>query len=486
MSIRPWVIVEEPDGRGLRRVTIGGETVGSAWSAGELRRMLGRRGYPVNMDLDDPTSICWRGGDSRTWPDRAWRRRAAAGLMVAGLLASMVLNAVIGWPDATGALTFAQRMTGGLFVLSGLVQGAAAGMVLDYWGRRQLKLSGAVVLLAVLIALATDTLLLVMWMEETEYTPYLLAFVPLWCWSLWALVLLAREKPWRGAPQPKTFAAGLVVTALLTGASLAYSTMYQPAAAPMHFTLSAKFGTARPDRREPFVHVPLTLYMKNTGGIPVYIVNDIYTVRGRDVAYSRDSGTRDLLAEWEESAGKGGGLVGETELYVDDFSNTTISSGQFYGPGERLEVGQEYALERVVQLPVDAEYETVSVRLQVSYMRKDRGKLDVKNFSAVHYSWNKSDEKYYCPSEGGCGRQLIYHGRVWHNNNLINVTRKPRYVTAIWSPVGRLISSISSFRFQDERGFYSEEKRELDRYGAASVRADAEVSVAELLGSAGR
>ncbi|WP_369271017.1 hypothetical protein AB5J55_14120 [Streptomyces sp. R11] len=483
MSLRPWVVVESPDTRGLRRVTVGSETVGSAWSLRELRRILGRLGYPEDADLEDPALICWRGGDSGTWPDRAWRRRAILVLMTVGLLASMGLNAVVGWPDAAGALTFAQRLTGILFVLSGLVQGAAALMALDYWGRRQFKISGALVLLGVLISLATDSLLLFMWLEETEYTPYALVFLPLWCWSLWALFLLVRERSWGGVPQPKRFAAGVVATALLTGVSLAYSTMYQPTAAPMHFTLQAKFGAAQADRGLPFVHVPLSLRMKNTGGIPVYILNDIYTVRGRGANYSRFSQNGDLLREWRESAGKSGYLTGEAELYVDDLKKTTISSSHFYGPGKWLEVGQEYALERVFQVPKDATYDTVSVDVQVSYMRKDRGKLDVDEFSTAHYTWNENDD-YYCAWQL-CGQQLIYQGRVRHNNNLINVTRKPRFVKAVWSPGAVPISAISSGQVKRGQVAYGEVRRELDRYGAARIRAGAEVSVAELLRSSG-
>ncbi|WP_157840761.1 Yip1 family protein [Streptomyces leeuwenhoekii] len=484
MSIRPWVIVGPPDSRGLRRVTMGGETAGDVWSKAELRKILGRSGYPENMDLEDRTVVCWHGGDSGTWPDRAWTRRSIMLLMMAGLLASTVFSAVIGWPDASGALTFAQRITGVLFVFSGVVQGAAAIAALDYWGKRQARASGALVLLGVLIALTTDSILLSLWLEEREYTLYLLVYAPLWCWSVWALFILVREKSWKGIPQPKTFAAGVVATALLTALSLAYSTMYQPAAAPMHFTLKAEFGKAWKDRSLPFVHVPLTLYMKNTGGVPVYIINDIYTVRGRASLYSE--GEEDLTTEWRKSVEREGGRSeGEAELYVDRLRYTTISSGRFSGSGNSLDVGQEYSLERVFQLPSDAGYDTVSVEFQISYMRKDRGKLAVDEFRIPHPSWSERHSRYYCQPEI-CGEQLIYHGRVRHNNNLINMTRKPRYVTAVWSPEGRFISSISSFRFDSSgTGDYREERRELERYGATRSRAGSEVSVAELLGSAG-
>ncbi|TQL18346.1 hypothetical protein [Streptomyces sp. SLBN-134] len=483
MSIRPWIIVEPPDGRGLRRVTIGGETAGSVWSRTGLRRLLGRLGYPETMDLDDPASVCWRGGDSGTWPDRALRRRSVTALLVAGLLVSMVFNAVIGWPDASGALTFAQRITGVLFVLSGVILGAAAIAALDYGGRRQFRASGAIVLLGVIIALATDGLLLLLWFEEREYTRHLLIYVPSLCWSVWALFLLVRRRSWKGIPQPKKFAAGVVATALLTAVSLAYSTMYQPAAAPMHFTLRAEFGKAWEDRDLSFVHVPLTLYMKNTGGIPVYIVNDIYTVRGRVALYSK--GEEDLAEEWRASVGKQGSSEGEAELYVDGLRYTTISSGRFYDAGSSLDVGQEYALKHVFQLPKDTGFDILSVEMQISYMRKDRGRLDVEEFRSSHASWNEYDRRYHC-EPAICGGQLIYRGRVLHNNNLINVTRQPRYVTAVWSPGGQYLSSISSVPFNFRGlGDYAEERRELERYGAAKARADAEISMAEVLSSAG-
>jgi hypothetical protein len=475
MSIRPWVIVEAPDRRGLHRVVVGGKTVGSAWSPRQLREMLGRLGYPDDMDVEDPASVCWRGGDSGTWPDRAWRRRTITALMTVGMLASMGLNVVIGWPDALGALTFAQRISGALVVMSGAVQGAAAIAVLDYFGKRQRKSSGAVVLLGALVALATDSLLLFIWVDEREFTPYLLVFLPLWCWSVGALWLLVHERAWRGMRRPKTFAAGVVVTALLTAVSLAYSTMYQPAAAPMYFTLKAEFGTSRADHLRPFVHVPLKLYMKNAGGIPVYIINNDYTVYGRTAEYSEEDGDR--LEQWRRSLDEQ--RAEDAERYVDGLEYTTISSGRLYRPGDWLEVGQEFAEELVFQVPVTTDFDTISVVLQITYMRKDRGKLDVVQFRRPHRSWDKAEGRYYCRPEK-CGEELYYHGRVRHNNNLVNVTRKPRYVTAVWSPRERPIYSISSFHFQGKVA-RSEEKRDVDRYGAATAYADAEVSVAELL-----
>ncbi|MFE1299186.1 hypothetical protein [Streptomyces sp. NPDC058731] len=472
MSMRPWVVVEPPDGRGLRRVTVGSATVGSVWSLRGLRHLLDRLGY-ADTDLDDPTSVCWHGGDRNTWPDRPWRRRTTMTVMAAGLLASMVLNVVIGWPDASGALTFAQRISGALLVLSGLAQGAGAVLAPDHWGRRELRASGAVVLLGALIALATDGLLFLMWLEEKEYTPYLFAFLPLGCWSVWALVLLIRERAWKGVPHPRKFAAGVFATALLTGVSLAYSTLYQPAVAPMRFALKAEFGRAREDRSLPFVQVPLKLSVKNTGEVSVYVIINDFTVYGRTARYS-ERGDSSAQA-WKESFHH----EEEAERHVDELTYRRLSSGRLYDPGDVLEAGQEDIREHVVQIPRNMPYDLLHVDLQLTYMRKDRGRIDVEHFRKRHESWRHP--RYTCRADGCPPDTLAYIGRVRHNNNLVNVTRKPLYVTAFWSPTFHPVYSVSSFHFTGGWIDRAADKREIGKFGIATRHADGEISVAELL-----
>ncbi|MEU1465757.1 Yip1 family protein [Streptomyces sp. NPDC005727] len=477
MSIRPWVVVEAPDGRGLRRVTIGNDTVGSAWSQRELRRILDRLGYP-ELDLADPATVCWRGGDSGTWPDRALQRRVTGVLMAAGLLASAVLNGLIGWPDASGAQTFAQRLTGVLFVLSGLVQLAAAVAVFDHWGRRQSRISGAVVLLGVLISLATDSLLVLMWLEETEYTPYMLAFMPLWCWSVWALWLLVRQRAWQGVPHPRTFAAGVFVPAVFTALSLAYSTMFQPAVAPIRLTLKTEFGTARADRTLPFVQIPLKLSVKNTGDFSVHVVIDDLSVYGRTAKYS-ERGTS-TTETWRKSFDENDE---EAELHVDQPSFTLISSERFYSPGQVIEGGQEDTLEHVFQIPRSAKYDVLYAMAQITYIKTDRGRIDADEFSKPHPSWKKSEGRFYCSAENPCQPQLVHLARLRSDNNLVDVTRGARYVLAIWAPERTPVYSISSYHFQSKGIIFSQEKRERDRYGVATISAHSEASMAELMKS---
>ncbi|MFF8610928.1 hypothetical protein ACF06X_34035 [Streptomyces sp. NPDC015346] len=481
------MVVEPPDRRGLRRITIHGKMVGTAWSLRELRKMLRRLGYPDDMDLDDRSRVYWRGGDSSVWPDdRGWRRRLVIVLMLVGLLGSLALHAVIGWADALGALTFAQRLVGVLFLLAGAVQGIALPAVVDHWGRRQVRLSGALVLLGVLMALATTTLLLFLWLQEREFIATVLLFFALWLWSLWALSTLIHEKVWRGIPHPRKFAAGVTVTALLTAISLGYSILYQPIAAPRHFVLKAEFGAPQTDADSPYIHVPLKLYAKNTGGIPVYIVTDDYTVWGRLAEFS-ESG--EGMKEWKGDE-EGGWWTPEAEVFETKVEDEIIASGQFQGPGSTLDSGEEFKMEKVITLPKGTKYETLDAVLQFSFLRQDSGKLD-DEFFYEKLSWFESEGRYYCPPDD-CGEHVIHHGRVRYNNNLINVTRKPRYVAAFWSPEEGLNAHISSFNFKKERKGQSiydiyegldedEMEREAERYGLGFVSVNSEVSVKGLL-----
>ncbi|MEU9376556.1 hypothetical protein AB0D94_22665 [Streptomyces sp. NPDC048255] len=485
MGIRPWVVVEPPDRRGLRRITIHDKTVGSAWSLRELREVLRGLGYPDDMDLDDPSRVHWRGGDSSAWPDdRGWRRRAVIVGMLVGLLGSLALHVVIGWTDALGALTFAQRLVGVLFLLAAAVQGSALPAVVDYWGRRQVPLSGALVLLGALMALATTSLLLLLWLEEREFIPNFLAFIALWLWSLWALRILIHEKVWKGIPHPRKFAAGVTVTALLTAVSLGYSIIYQPIVAPQHFILRAEFGTPQAGVDSPYIHVPLKLYAKNSGGIPVYLVVDDYSVWGHTAEFS-DSG--EGMSEW--NGGEEGDWT-DAERYVKNANYQIVASGQFQGPGSELDIGEEFKLERVITLPRNTRYETLEAELIFAVVRQDRGEID-REFTVARPSWMKSEGRYYCPPER-CGEQLIYHGRVRHNNNMINMTRRSRYVAAFWSADESTDVFISSFDFKKKKiteSIYDiydsldgeELKREEERYDLGWFFGNTHVSIKGLL-----
>jgi hypothetical protein len=481
MEKTPRVIVEPPDSRGLRAVRVGGTTVGSAWSPSGLRKVLRQLGCPESIDLEDRRVIVWREAGSEIWPDRTWRRRTATALMMAGLILSMALLTVVGRPDAMGALTFAQRMTGFLFILSGAVQGLAALAALDHEGKRQFKYSGALVLVGALIALITESVFLFTWLQEREATLYFPVYLLLFTWSLWALWRLFHEQVWRAIPYPKRFATGVALSGLLAATNFAYSAVYQPTSAPFYVTLTAKFGAPHTDPTRPFVHVPVTFQVENTGKVPAYILIDKYLVYGRSAEYSKDDGG---LRDWKKA------LENEydAELHVTESGSKTISAGQFTGPGYWLHPGEGHVKEKVIQVPRSVEYDLLEASLAVVTMRMDRGKIDLRQLQQAHPSWKKKEGRFYCAE---CSGMIIHEGKVRHNNNIINVTRKPRYVTVLWQGTREDFDysyAISSYKIDfkknpDLKELRREIAREEDRYGVEPRSTSTRVSIAALMAS---
>ncbi|MFD9335637.1 hypothetical protein ACFWBF_14700 [Streptomyces sp. NPDC060028] len=423
MTKRPVVVVQPPDSRGLRRVDIGGEAAGGAWSPRGLRRILSRAGFPEDMDIEDRAAIRWREGDSSVWPDRKGRRYGTVAFMTAGLLGCAALLAVVGMPDAFGALTFAGRVSGFLFILAGVVEVAAAAAAIDFWGKRHVKYSGSLVVLGALVALATNSLFLLVWFQEQESTHYLQAFVPLWCWSMAALWLLYRHHAWEKIPHPKGFAVGVTVSALLAASNLAYSAVYQPYAKQPLLIVKATFGKPRSDPKRPVVYLPLTIHVENTGTVPVYILASAHSTYGRTATFTAgDTQLKDWKEdlEWDE----------DTELHVGSTGFTVLHTGSIVAPGSWLDQGDVITEERIVELPKNAPYDVIQATAELQIMRKDRGKIDEAAFSSPHYSWSKEERKYFGCTAEICDDHIFYRARLRHNNNLINVTRKPRYVTS--------------------------------------------------------
>ncbi|WBO61835.1 hypothetical protein [Streptomyces camelliae] len=62
------VVVQPPGPDGGRRVTVGGEFVGTAYHLLDVIEFLRRRGLPKsNTTVDDPDLIEWRGGGPQAW-----------------------------------------------------------------------------------------------------------------------------------------------------------------------------------------------------------------------------------------------------------------------------------------------------------------------------------------------------------------------------------------------------------------------------------
>ncbi|MEW1638567.1 hypothetical protein AB0469_31480 [Streptomyces sp. NPDC093801] len=244
---------------------------------------------------------------------------------------SAFLLSGIGMVDAPGALTFSGRLAGMLFVLSGAAQVCAAAAVFDHWGKRTLRYSGAAVLLGVLITVATQGLLLALWLQEREWTPYLPVFLALTAWSLWAVWTVWRERAWKG--------------------------------------------------------------------IPVWMAP-----------------------------------------------------------------GTSFTTERVLRIPRNAAYDLVTANMSAYFIRGDRARIDPE-FETPIFSWKEKSDRFFDCRPAACLDCVAHHARVHHNNNIINVTRRPRYLTA-WRSVGPAGSQMQVLISPlDSRGLVSFDLESADRYG---------------------
>ncbi|MFJ3878489.1 hypothetical protein ACIPW5_13625 [Streptomyces sp. NPDC090077] len=453
------VVVQAPDARGLRAVTVDGEPAGSAWSPADLRRQLCRAGLPADTDLSDRSRVSWRGADAATWPDRAGRRHAVMAGLAAGLLVSALLLARVGMVDALGALTFSARLAGMLFVLAGAVQVVAVAAVLDFWGKRTVPYAGAAVLVGVLVTVGTEALLLGVWFQEREWTPYLPVFLALAVWAVWASWTVWRERAWQGIPHPKSFTAGVVATAVLASANFAYSAVYQPSAALFHFKVEAKFGTPRKDAERPVAYLPVKLRVTNDGAVSAYVVNSIFWVWGREALFDAAK-TRLDQDLWRVELESGG----DTELHVRPTGYTLVDTGPVVqGEGAWIAPGTDFTSERVVQVPTDKTYDIVMTRMSITFMRGDRGVIDSGYYLPI-LSWKEKPGRYFDCREP-CSDHVIHYGRVRHNNNIVNVTRRPRYLTSIRWVTGTESGSTSLIAPLDSGGRLSKDYESADRYG---------------------
>lgn len=65
---QPLRLVVEPRSRsGGRRVRVGGEILGVAYSERDLREFARRVGLDEDLDLTDPAGVDWHGGGPDTW-----------------------------------------------------------------------------------------------------------------------------------------------------------------------------------------------------------------------------------------------------------------------------------------------------------------------------------------------------------------------------------------------------------------------------------
>ncbi|MGA5453828.1 hypothetical protein ACPCVO_45160 [Streptomyces umbrinus] len=435
---------------------MGRKVVGAAWSLQELRKLLVREGFPEDMDLAECALISWRGAGSDTWPDSTSNRRLTAVTMAAGLIGSAIFLTIVGSEDAFGALTFASQVTGFFIFLAGMIQVLSAFAVKDYWDKRTVKYSGLTILVGVFIALVVHSALILLWCQEMDATLWVFTYMPLWVWSLVAVWIIVRERVWRGTPYPKQVTAGVLATTLLAGVNFLYSTAYKPYAEHVQISFTAKFGKPQLDQMMSVAHVPVTFSLRNTGKVPIYVIANTFAVHGRVSNFV--AGNKKLERKREDAERKV-----DSELYAQSPEYRQIMNGLVVAPGTSLGPGTGQVDTVDVQVPKEAVYESLEVDGFVTVLRKDRGEINTADLYPLHSWKNGETDMFSCPPKH-CGEDYVLHmTEMTHTNNIINVTRRQRYVVAVrYLDLGSMGAFVSPLNSQ---GMVSSDFEPAETYG---------------------
>ncbi|MFB7518146.1 hypothetical protein [Streptomyces sp. NPDC056144] len=367
-----------------------------------------------------------------------WKALVPWVLTAAVLLATAVELALFGGRDVTGALTYAGRVSGVVFLIAAVLETAAVGALFDLAKPRPAPYSGAAVIVALLVSLLANIILLVLLLDG-DFTPYaaFLALIPCACWSL---VRLYKAGVWGRVPHPRGIALGVVLTGALAVANFTHAQVYQPYAATATLTTTVEFGKATVNEKNGSVSVPVRLRTHNTGEVSLYLLGSLYQVsalRDSYVARARpdqrwlqdiNSGQRDLARHTDVTPG----------------AYDLLAQGAFAGRAglvQVLEPGAEIVTQNLVEfprVPKGKPFVSLAAAANVVYLRKDRARL-VDDYArsgrsswTQQYEYGSANKAPAWVTGGGRVNTFRYQSRIRHSTAVLEYTRAPHYVTLWW------------------------------------------------------
>ncbi|OAH11312.1 hypothetical protein [Streptomyces jeddahensis] len=431
MKKQPLVVVQAPDDRGLRTVSIQGETDGRAWSLKELRRILRHAGLPPDINLDNPGRVHWV-ADQTCWPDHPWKRRAAAVVMALGLLTSVAVLLYVGIKDAFNALAYGGRVMGVILLAAALVEIVAALVLWDYWGKRVLRYSGEATLVGVGSVMGTNLMFLVIQIEGGDYnTSYFWLWIGLALWSVWAFWALTRQKVWQKIPHPRTVALGAAVSGIVGAAGLAYSQMFVPYSTPVKVPFGVSIGNPTMSADGAVLHVPTHVEFRNTGSVPIDVVGTMWRVKGYPTKLNTEGNS---MREWKNDLW----YNSKTLRHVTYSPSRMLGTGEIVDPGARLDPGDDFSKDPIIDVPLKSGIGRVEVYAIISYVRADRGKLGNSYPVSHKASWDtgSKDGKHTGDAPewvAAPGDEFYrYYSRIYRSSEMLNLTHAEDYASAWW------------------------------------------------------
>ncbi|SEH03535.1 hypothetical protein SAMN05444920_13838 [Nonomuraea solani] len=360
-----------------------------------------------------------------------------------GLLVNVGLFGWIGAADLSGAMSFTGRVTGVALVVVALVMFIAALAAYNYQGTRRLEYSGALAMFGYALVFIANALMLILQYQGRDITLSLGAWFALLVWSGWALWKLYRQGAWHGLLHPRRFAAGVTATAVLAAGNFAYTQMYLPHMSPTKINFSTRLDKPVAHPNGDSVYLPLTISIRNDGTSEIYAVGVVYWIWGAIQEYTPQART---VMHWAKDLRR----LGDQHLYrfADLRKLELLATGiNHVPPGSPLSPGAVTAIEKIVMLPKDRQYDIVEAKAQLIVARKDR--LGVDAPSKPSYVTSSADSgRERPPSWVLKGWQkntqfIKYNMRIKQPSKLLELTRAEKRIT-VWVLIGSIKADPAS------------------------------------------
>ncbi|MFF1636001.1 hypothetical protein, partial [Leifsonia sp. NPDC058248] len=302
---------------------------------------------------------------------------------------------------------------GATFLVAAAIEVFAVIAALDYWTKRRARYSGPTVLFGALIALVVNASLLYLQVSGHVFAHWFWLWIVLTAWSLWALVILLRDRAWSGLNYPVRISILAIVSGVLAVANVAYSQVYVPYSALPLVESAAEFKGSTLNGKGTKMYLPVHFSVKNAGGVSVYILGSIYWIRGGP---AKDP---DCLQRATSSA--------DCEVIKSDYLIPP--------PGQELVPGEELSEDAVVKIdhPEKFTYEVVTAQTEVYLARTDRMTID-RGFENYKNSQQlKKEGKDKDPEGPPNVDYLRYQANISNGNEILNATRGHPRVTLWWA-----------------------------------------------------
>jgi hypothetical protein len=198
-------------------------------------------------------------------------------------------------------------------------------------------------------------------------------------WILWlvlvacsSLVLYRALKAGIRLPNVNRLVGGLSLALLISLTSIAYTDFYLPSEAAPLLSVSVAIKPATIDKHQKAAIIPISMVVRNSQNVGVYLLAAYYDVSGRKETMSHLSWPK--LRTANSNVQKRGRPF---RRFVTDKSYDPLQEGPIGDQSEEfLNPGDSFTVSDTVTIPEPTRYDAIEVAYQILIMRDDRYQLD--------------------------------------------------------------------------------------------------------------